>query len=356
MKIREVQTRSEVIELSRPYTIAYATRSEVELFFVTLVGDDGTVGVGSASPSEKVTGESVASCRSALEPAGLDWLVGAEVGEIGTLCRRLRRELPRNPAARAALDIALHDLLTRSLGVSLVDYLGRCHDGLLTSVTVGITSVEQTLEDARSYLSDGFRCLKIKLGQSYEEDERRLHALREAIGGEIPVRVDANQGYDVAETLRLGALAERLDLELLEQPLPKDRVDLMRGLPDGLRARIAADESLQSEADALSLAAPEAACGIFNIKLMKSGGVSPGRALAAIGEAGGRRVMWGCNDESVVSIAAALHVAYASPGTAFLDLDGSLELSRDPARGGFEIRDGRMFLTGGPGLGVTLAD
>ncbi len=354
MKIVQVESWKESVTLSTPYTIAFKTIDAVELIFVRLTTENGLVGVGSASPSEQVTGESVDQCVAALSPERLESLVGCDARRLGELCERVRRDYVETPAAHAALDMALHDLFTQHLGLPLVDFLGRCHDGLATSVTVGIQSVEKTLEETRNYVGQGFRCLKLKLGHSFDEDEERLRKLREEFGLELLIRVDANQGYSVDETLRLEQLADRFALELIEQPMAADAIDPMREFPESLRRRLAADESLLNEQDALRIVSAPPACGIFNIKLMKCGGVSPGLRIASIALAANCEVMWGCNDESIVSIAAALHVAYASPATKYIDLDGSLELSRDPASGGFEIREGRMYLTDQPGLGVTL--
>jgi L-Ala-D/L-Glu epimerase len=178
-----------------------------------------------------------------------------------------------------------------------------------------------------------------------------LARLRERVGPEIRIRADANQGYSVEETLRFFGETASLDLEFLEQPLPANEV-AMRALPERIRDRIAADESLLDEEDARALAAPPRACGIFNIKLMKCGGIASARRIAAIAEPAGIHLMWGCMDESRISIAAALHAALACPATRYLDLDGSLDLARDVAHGGFVLQEGAMRTTGSPGLGV----
>lgn len=108
------------------------------------------------------------------------------------------------------------------------------------------------------------------------------------------------------------------------------------------------------ERDALALSAPPRACGIFNVKLMKCGGIRPALRIAAIAETARIALMWGCMDESAISIAAALHAAFASPATRYLDLDGSLDLARDVVTGGFHLKDGMMNTMEAPGLGVTL--
>jgi L-alanine-DL-glutamate epimerase-like enolase superfamily enzyme len=143
-----------------------------------------------------------------------------------------------------------------------------------------------------------------------------------------------------------------LDLEFVEQPVAAAETRSLASLPEEARRRIAADESLLSERDALELAAPPRPCGIFNIKLMKCGGIGPARGIARIAELAGIDLMWGCMDESRASIAAALHAAFASPATRHLDLDGSFDLARDPVSGGFVLEDGWLRTTPAPGLGV----
>ncbi len=356
MRIVAVESWSEAVELTRPYTIASRSITAVSLRFVRVVGHGGQIGLGSASPAEEVTGESAAACARALEEDALSWLVGRDIRHLGGLCRTVRERMASTPAARAAVDIALHDLFAGHLGVALVDLLGRCHDALPTSVTIGIKETPEALEEADEYVARGFRCLKVKIGRSLPEDLERLKQLRDRVGNDIAIRVDANQGYSLEETRLLIGEARELDLELVEQPVAAEAFAELRALDAGSRRRVAADESLCREAEAVALAASPAPCGIFNIKLMKCGGVSPALTIARIADAAGLELMWGCMDESVISIAAALHAAYATPATRYLDLDGSLDLARDPARGGFVLEDGLLRLGSQPGLGVDLLD
>jgi L-alanine-DL-glutamate epimerase-like enolase superfamily enzyme len=230
--------------------------------------------------------------------------------------------------------------------------LGRAHDALPTSITIGIKPTAEALAEAREYLERGFRVLKVKLGHELEEDIERVTKLRELVGPGVTLRVDPNQGYTPAKLLRFVEETGELSIEFLEQPLPARDVAALRALPAELRERVAADESLLDETDALELVRPEPACGIFNIKLMKCGGIQPARGIARIAELAGVRLMWGCMDESRISIAAALHAALASPATRYLDLDGSLDLERDVVRGGFALEGGVLRTLDAPGLGV----
>jgi L-alanine-DL-glutamate epimerase-like enolase superfamily enzyme len=356
VKISGIRAWREAVPLKRPYEIASMCIDAVDLFFVHISTDGGFDGVGSASPAEDVTGESPEACQAALSMKRLSWLGGLDPRDVDGLSKELDRSHRKTPAARAAVDMALHDLASRIEGVPLVDLLGRCHDALPTSVTIGISSVEESIAEAAEYLGQGFRCLKVKTGRSLDEDAERLTKLRERVGPEILIRIDANEGYSVEQTRGLGNLADDFDLELIEQPLPATLDSELRTLPSSFRRIVAADESLHGEHDARDLAADPRACGIFNIKLMKCGGIRPALAMAEIARAGGIDLMWGCNDESVISIAAALHAAYACPRTRYLDLDGSFDLARDPARGGFVVEEGRLRLLDRPGLGVELRD
>ena len=126
--------------------------------------------------------------------------------------------------------------------------------------------------------------------------------------------------------------------------------DLLQ-LPAAMRKTLAADESLKNAQSALKISQQEL-YGIFNIKLMKCGGIRGAFEIASIAQPAGIDLFWGCNDESIVSITAALHAAFACPHTKYLDLDGSLDLAEDVVSGGFTIKDGYMFPNGEPGLGL----
>ena len=356
MRIAAVASRVEAFGLTRPYTIAFRRIDSVENVILRAETDSGLVGWGAASPEPRVTGETLEACRAALAPESLAWLDGRDVEDLESLERELSGRLSPTPAARAAVDMALHDLEARRRGLPLVEMLGRAHESLPTSITIGIKPLEETLAEAEEYLSRGFRVLKVKIGLDLEEDLERLRRLREKVGPEIGIRADANQGYSVEDTLRFFGETASLDLEFLEQPLPATEIEAMRALPEKVRERIAADESLLNEDDARALAAAPRACGIFNIKLMKCGGIAPARRIASVAQAAGIHLMWGCMDESRISIAAALHAALSCPSTRYLDLDGSLDLARDVAQEGFVLQDGILRTTSTPGLGIRILD
>lgn len=356
MKIIAISSRVEHFPLRRPYVIAFRAIDTVDNIILELITDNGFVGMGAASPEPYVTGENNQTCQSVLEASSLDWLLGRDVRELPNLCRELAKRLPATPAARAAVDMALHDLLAQLLGVPLVTLLGRVHTRLPTSITIGIKSPEETITEAKEYLGRGFRILKVKLGHDLETDIIRLHRLRKCCGFDINLRVDANQGYAHHELVYFFEHTTALNIELIEQPLSTAQTNSLRTLTKTQRNQLAADESLLTENDALDLIIPPRPYGIFNIKLMKCGGLRPASNIANIAETAGIKLMWGCMDESIISISAALHGALASPATHFLDLDGSFDLARDVVTGGFILENGFLRSTDAPGLGIQRFD
>lgn len=356
MNIKSIKVWKMDLGNTKPYTIAFKTVDEVLNAFVEITLSNGVTGIGAANPSEYVTGENLDMTLASLTDGNLDFLRGRDIREINQLLFEVTLKFPQTPAARAALDIALHDAFTKYLGIPLVKYLGQKITSMPTSNTIGIKNVEETLKETDDYVKRGFKAIKVKIGKDLEEDIERLVKMRERHGNKMAIRIDANQGYTPAQTVEFYNRTKSLHIELIEQPLPAKAVAELRQLPEAVRRVIAADESLLSPKDALELIKPPAAVGIFNIKLMKCGGIGQGIAIANIGLQAGLDLFWGCNDESIVSITAGLHVAFACSNTRYIDLDGSLDLAKDAVKGGFILEDGIMRCSDKPGLGVERID
>lgn len=356
MNIKSIKVWKMDLGNTKPYTIAFKTVDEVLNAFVEITLSNGVTGIGAANPSEYVTGENLDMTLASLTEANLDFLRGRDIREINQLLFEVTLKFPQTPAARAALDIALHDAFTKYLGIPLVKYLGQKITSMPTSNTIGIKNVEETLKETDDYVKRGFKAIKVKIGKDLEEDIERLVKMRERHGNKMAIRIDANQGYTPAQTVEFYNRTKSLNIELIEQPLPAKAVAELRQLPEPVRKVIAADESLISPKDALELVKPPVAVGIFNIKLMKCGGIGQGITIANIGLLAGLDLFWGCNDESIVSITAGLHVAFACSNTRYIDLDGSLDLAKDAVKGGFILEDGIMRCSDKPGLGVERID
>jgi L-alanine-DL-glutamate epimerase-like enolase superfamily enzyme len=354
MKIIKLRTWKADLVNTKPYTIAFKTVDEVINAFVEITLENGITGIGAGAPSEYVTKESLESTVSTLQEKNLGFLVGRDISEINQLIFETNQKFPKNPAVVAAIDIALHDAFAKFLNIPLVKYLGQKITSMATSNTIGIKNMADTLKEADEYGQRGFKILKVKLGKDLSEDIERLVKLREKFGKKFIIRIDANQGYSSEQTIEFYKKTKHLDIELIEQPLEATNVTGMKQLPEEIRKIVAADESLLSPKDALELVKPPRAAGIFNIKLMKCGGISNALKIADIALNEGIELFWGCNDESIVSITAALHVAFACSNTKYIDLDGSLDLGKDVVKGGFILNDGMMSCNDKAGLGVDL--
>ena len=350
MKITRIDVKPVHMPFAHPYTIAYETLDATTNVFLRLETDSNLSGYGCAAPDKAITGETPASVCRALEHTAAPIIRGADPLRHVRLLESLREQLRAHPAALAGVDMAIHDLLGKAAGLPLWRLLGGFRECIETSVTIGILSLEETLACAKKWIGKGFRCLKIKGGLNVDEDVERVLKVREMVGQDIELRFDANQGFSVEESLEFVRRTSRANLELLEQPTPKGRVDLLGRVTQQVPLPVMADESLMGLRDAFRLARHELV-DMVNVKLMKVGGIDEALQINAVARAAGLEVMIGCMDEAALAIAAGLHFALARPNVVYADLDGHLELEQDPSSGAVEVRDGILYPTDKPGIG-----
>ncbi len=352
MKIKDVRVYGRDLGTSRPYTIAYKTVSEVLIAFVEIELENGIIGIGASNSSKAVVGESVEETLNYLSNVDFSYLIGQKITQTEGLLRQTHDKFTTLPGTHAAIDIALHDAFTQFLKIPLVDYFGQQQQTLPTSITIGIKNIGETLSEAEEYYGMGFRFFKVKTGLNPVLDAERVIKIAERMP-DVVLRVDANQGYSIVDLNEFVKRTVKIKLELIEQPFSTGNfIKYLNELHPSIAKLVVADESLKNPKDGLKLLKEAPGCNIFNIKLMKTGGLLVAKQVAYIAEASNVKLMWGCNDESVVSIAAALHLALSSRSTKFIDLDGSLDLIKDVVTGGFLIKNGMMALNGKNGLGV----
>jgi len=353
MKIREIRPFLKNLELLKPYNIAYKTICEVENVFLLITLENGIIGVGSANPHEEVVGETPTQTLENCLTDHCQAIVGKDIRHFRSIIQDIRTTYPNKPGTQAVWDIALHDAFAKYLDVSVVDIYGQCIHTLPTSVTIGIMDVTETLREAQEYNKMGFKIIKIKTGQEIDLDIERILKLHENLKG-ITLRVDANQGYGIDELMKFIQATEKTNLQLIEQPLPIGKENELNQIEERIKKMLVADESLNSLKNAVNFATETPLFGNYNIKLMKCGGLIGAFEIATIAMASEINLFWGCNDESIVSITAALHAAFACPNTKYLDLDGSFDLKEDIVSGGFDLKDGLLSINKKSGFGFEL--
>ena len=251
------------------------------------------------------------------------------------------------PPAKAAVDIALHDLYGKLLAQPLWRIWGlNPAKTPHTTFTIGIDTPEVVREKTKE-AAGKFSILKVKVGQSPEKDHAMIEAVRSVT--DVPLAVDANQGW----ADKFDALGEIYWLQdhgvvMVEQPMPKNRIQDTAWLRERVDLPIFADESVQGVKDIARL---RGAFDGINIKLMKCGGLAEARKMIAVARSYGMKVMLGCMTETSCAVTAAAQI---SPGVDFADLDGNLLISNDRFRGVTLDRNGRLILPDGPGLGLEL--
>jgi len=342
IRVIRVEAIPVTFRLTEGYRIAGHAYTTAENIIVKVDTSDGRTGFGCAAPAPEVTGEAPAAALETLQDRLLPLLRMSDAGEPAGFARRAAEAAPGAPAARAACEMALLDLIGLRARVPLARVLGMRRDRLPTSVTLGIDDPQSTLDRARRHVAAGFRILKLKVGENWEEDIKMVRLLRGALDPGVLLRADANQGYSEDEARRFLAGVPPGSLELLEQPTPAADLHALRRVADECEVPIMADESVLSAADARRLVEARAA-DLVNIKLMKSGGIAEAMEIARATHASGIGAMIGCMDESRIGIAAALHFALAAPNVERADLDGHLDLADDVATGGILIANGAVL-------------
>jgi len=350
MRITDIEIYPFDIPMRAPFRIATMIAHAAPNVLVCIRTDEGFSGWGEASPLHSIAGETQAICLTAAKEIR-SLLLDRNPLEIASLVSDMDRFLPHNATIKSAFDMALHDVAAQAAGMPLYRLLGGAPRHIETDMTLGIGDLDETGERARGYVAQGYRTLKVKLGTTLEQDRARLRAVRAAVGPEVRVRIDANQGWDRATAARaLNEFAE-FDIEFCEQPLRAHDVAGLRALSRSAAIPVMADEALFTPSDALRLIQEEAA-PYFNIKLSKSGGIHNALKIAAIAGAGGIRCMVGCMLESRLGLTAAAHFACAGEAVQFYDLDTFMEQAEDPVADGIAVEDGILSLPQTPGLGA----
>jgi L-alanine-DL-glutamate epimerase-like enolase superfamily enzyme len=328
------------LKLKYPFRISRGTNTIQNNILAILKDEDGNYGLGEAAPL-KYYGEDVKSVKAALRRMS-KFLTNDPfyIEDITTFAL----PSPLKGAARAAVDIALHDLVAKKLKIPLYKFLGlNPNRSKVTSFTIGLDSIDvmcKKVEEVRD-----FPILKIKLG--VKNDLKLLEAIRRKT--DAAIRVDANAGWTVTEAIKKIRAMKDLGVEFVEQPIRPGNIDGLKRVRDNVDLPVIVDEDVKTSGDIIPLVG--AVDGI-NIKLMKCGGIREALRMINIARAHGLKIMLGCMIESSVSISAAAHL---TPLVDYADLDGNILITNDPFVG-VTVERGKLLLPERDGLGVQEKD
>ena len=346
MKITKVSYERFDIKLATPYTIAYETVSKSVNFILKLESEGLIVGYGCAAPDEVVTGETAEQVEQAIQNTIVPLLKGRNPFTYIKIIEELKLLLKDYSSTLAMVDMALYDLISRKADVPLYQFLGGFRSSIPTSITIGILSSKETLEQAREFVRQGFFILKIKGGLQLEEDIEKMKLLREKFP-ELVLRFDGNQGYSVAESIAFVNATDEVGIEIFEQPTKIGKEENLGEVTKNVGLPVMADESIKTLADAFRLAQHQR-IDMVNIKIMKVGGIVEGLHVNSVAKSANLEAMVGCIDECSLGISAGLHFALSRPN---IHLDGHLDMLNDPFTGLFHLKKGILYPSDSPGLG-----
>ncbi len=354
--ISQVDVFSVGMPLVGTFTSGGVSNNITRCVVVRVTATDGAVGISSIDPSNKAASPNTApelavAIRDVVGPA----LIGEDPGNVNRIFERASKLTPAQPGATAGVELACIELVCRRMGIALHDYVGGAVlDRVLFNGWVGELPADEAAADAKRWQDAGFKSLKIKVGSGIAKDSDRVAAVRDAVGTDMNLRMDANQQCDVGQALELCRAVKSCDMQLFEQPTPKDdleglaRVRREGGIP------IMADESISDHQSLIRVIRADCADFVkFGIK--QAGGLLPSARMLATAEAAGLPVVLGHGFGLDLSTMAEIMLGATSrnivPG---LECVGPLKVVDTVATSRLDIGAGSIALPSGPGLGIEL--
>lgn len=352
MKITDIKIGRISVPLKKPFKTALRTVNSVEDVIIKIETDTGHVGYGEAPPTGVITGDTTGAIIGAIEDHIKKHLIGMDIENLEEIMLKLDKSIVKNTSAKAAVDIAIYDLYGQLHNAPVYKLLGGYRKEITTDITISVNDPEEMAQDSIEAINKGYKTLKIKVGKDATLDLERMKAIRDAVGYDVDLRIDANQGWNPKEAIYTLRKMEDagLNIELVEQPVAAHDFEGLKLVTDNISIPVLADESVFSPRDAMQIIQMRAA-DLVNIKLMKTGGIHNALKICSAAEIYGVECMIGCMLEAKVSVAAAVHLAAAKSIITKVDLDGPVLCSEDPVDGGPIFEEYKIIVNDEPGFG-----
>jgi L-alanine-DL-glutamate epimerase-like enolase superfamily enzyme len=350
MKITHIEIYRFSIPI-KPFVISTGTMYFAQNVLIKIFTDQNITGVGECSAFPMIVGENQETCIAMAKEFG-KIIIGKDPLNIPEKMADLLGYAAHNGTIKSAFDMALFDISAKNAGKPLYEFLGGKKRSIVTDMTIGIDSPENMSNAAIDLKAKGCTIIKVKLGKEINEDIERVKQIRAAVGDEMVLRLDANQGWDFDDALFALSAMEKYNIEFCEQPMRTWYDDKLPALHANSPIKIMADESCYNHHDARKLI-NSASCSYLNIKFSKSGGILEAQKIHEIALQTGIKCMMGGMLESKIAISASMHFALASPNITFFDMDSPL-LGHliDPVIGGITYNGFTIDVPDTPGIGA----
>lgn len=352
MEIKRVTLHQYEIPLKEPFVTALKPIPELERVLVEVETDEGIVGYGESAPAYEVTGETQRSTVAVLEDILSPLVIGANPLDIERVISDMWALVDGSPTAHAGIEIALHDIRGKYTEMPLYQLLGGYAESGSINVpkVLSIKSPEEMADDAAEAVKEGYTQIKIKVGGEPKTDIERVRLIDEAVPESVSLKADANQGWGDAKTA-LSVLREiEHVLDVIEQPVSKYNIGDLCYLRSHLNVPVMPDESVESPADVVDLLRQDGG-DIYNIKLMKTGGLTNAVRLNAIAAADNRPTQLGSMVEGHVGTAAGVHFVAAFENVIWNEMVGPFMTADGVTNLSFDVPN---ITVEGPGLGVKI--
>jgi L-Ala-D/L-Glu epimerase len=354
--IQQVELYKLSIPLIEPFVTSLGRDDNAENVLVKIITKEGITGFGECSPYMPINGESIDTCY-AVGQYFAKLLIGKNALAIEYCITAMDKLIYGNTSIKSAFDMALYDIASQNAGLPLYKFLGGSNDKtIITDYTVSIGDPQKMAADAVKIKAEGYPAIKIKLGNNGELDVTRVKAIREAVGNEIPLRIDANQGWSVEEAIKTLQALGQYDIQHCEEPIARWNFMQLPRVKRESPIPIMADECCGDDHDAERLIQLNA-CDYFNIKLGKSGGIFKALKMVNLAEQAGIHLQIGAMLESRLAMTAFAHFSLCSPMIEHFDFDTALMFSEDPVSGGIVYeKNGVVKVPEVVGLGATVEE
>ena len=352
MKIEQVETTVLEMPYKKPLVTATNNFTIARGLLVKVITDHGVEGYGYADLFPR-TGETPETARHAIETILKPKVVGRELEELRRIRADIDHVLTGHPRAKSALETALYDALARNLHAPLYLLLGcRYRSEIKVIKMVSVDDPDAMADEARALVGEGF-ALKLKMSGKIDLDLPRVAKVRNAVGDDVFIKVDANEAYDAKTAIRLAKGLADHGVEIFEQPVPRDQLDALWEVKKHSPIKIEADQSVRTVADAQTVIKNRMVDSI-NTGIPKVGGIGEVRRIAELCELNGIRCALSNTAGSMVGDAAAVHLAASAPGIAPLCELGEFEVITGDPFFGLSVEKGTISVPEGEGLGVSL--